>query len=315
MLAITGLLIIAIVGVVYFIWNNIFNNENGATPRIIAASTSPMKEFPVTDENITDQNEGSTFFAIISGNDSEPNENLIIPEPTEIPNILNSPSADFQSNSVQSTIPNQEQTVTVRPDGSIVGETTKTIPLDIQTEIQRPSPTEQTTDSETENPGITITIPAPEDPNALNSNELESVEPSEENSTYGEIIIPFPKPKPDITTPPNETEIVSNQQHDLSTSESVPRNNELPQVSEISRGTPVVQILARQSVEAAQQSYNALKNDYPVIFKDLTPIIQESSDNNWYRVRIPMESSSAANELCNRLKIQNIINDCFVFQN
>ena len=315
MLAITGILIIAIVGVAYFIWNNIFSNENSATPRIIAASKSPMKEFPETDESIADQNEGSTFFAIINGNGSEPNENLILPEPTEIPKVLNSFSSEIQSEPVQSTISNQEQTVTVRPDGSTVGETLKSLPPDVQTNIQSTSPTGLTTDTETDDTEIKITIPAPEDPISFNSNELESVEQNDNSNTNGEIIIPFPKLKPEFNSPSNETEIVTNQQHDLSISESVPLNNELPQVGEISRGTPVVQILARRSIAVAQQSYIALKNDHPDIFENLTPIIQESNDKDWYRVRIPMESSSAANEFCNRLKIQNIISDCFVSQN
>ena len=310
MIAITGLLVIVLIGGAYFYWRTVISNNGNGTPRIIAAIKTPMKEFPKTDENNSDQNEGGSFFAIINSNGSEIEENLIVPEQTRIPTLPDSITSEFRSRSVQPVEPSIEKTVTVRPDGSRINEAGEPIPNEDQIATVGTSIENIISETDPDESEIKIAIPAPNNSDIEDPKNTPSTDLNNEHIPDVEIAIPYPKLKPEIIQQSSESAIVTNQPVELIANESTPSNNEIPQVGTISKGTPVVQILAERSIEGAQQGFIKLKQKHPDIFEGLTPIIQETGDNSWFRVRIKMASSSAATEFCNKLEAQAL--ECYI---
>ena len=321
-----GLIIISLVGGAYYLLNNFVFLESDGTTRIIKADQSPMKIPPESTDNNSDPIESSAIWDnITDGENIDPQVKFSSPNQSFFPNLPNLQSTRKQSDSIQPSPTTQVRTVVVRPDGEIIEEIIEPENNVVPPEtIESPAVVSPTNPEPTE-PEIRVTLPttdnldseqsvedtAPIDDNT-NNTEQEVRDKNEVSESENVITIPAPKLKPPFEPSAIVNATEPNLPKETIEPESVPAKNQLPQVATIPPNTPVVQLMAKLSLDSAQQGFVTLKKRHPKVFAHLNAVIQEAFVNGqtWFRVQIKMTSLSAAVNFCNTLRDQQI--ECFV---
>ncbi|MDQ0315578.1 SPOR domain-containing protein [Amorphus orientalis] len=92
--------------------------------------------------------------------------------------------------------------------------------------------------------------------------------------------------------------------------------SESTQVASAPSGPWAVQVSSQRSPEAAQATYRQLQSRFPSVLGGRQPSIQAAdlgTRGTFYRVRLPVQSREAANQLCSELKAAG--GDCFIGRN
>jgi hypothetical protein len=136
----------------------------------------------------------------------------------------------------------------------------------------------------------------------------------------GQIAVPVPRP--DLTSSA-VTESVSGEEEtqslgSLVSSASVSAGEQAAALTNAAQqvgsdGAWAVQVASRRSAEDAQQTFQAMRRDFPAIFQDKEMAVQRAEiegRGTFYRVRVMADTRDEAVDLCTRLKSAG--GSCFV---
>ncbi|MEM9278392.1 MAG: SPOR domain-containing protein [Pseudomonadota bacterium] len=229
-------------------------------------------------------------------------------------------SAPADTNASSSVTPRVVETVTVKPDGTILtGNPSSSIQETVSQEasnvvsdgLQVASNAVSGITQEAEalaNSGLavpkpveTVTIKKPEETPASVATKPEAIDGA---SSTGNIAVPqaSPLPKPAPAPKPVETAALASQPQATATPEPAPA---------VRKSEWVVQVSSQRSPEAAQSSFQNLRNRFAAL-QGRSMSIQRANVNGatFYRVRVQTESRSDANQLCSSLQASG--GSCFV---
>ncbi|MEM7067497.1 MAG: SPOR domain-containing protein [Pseudomonadota bacterium] len=303
---------------------------NSSAPTLIVADSEPFKVEPEDPGGRVPANQDKASYEKVEGNDTNQvdQETLIsnVEEPAELgddrltavedPESNLAPKTDERlaaggeapeadTNSSSTVTPRVVQTVTVKPDGTIV--TGEPIPAPQIPEVPEvpevpaapavPATTEVASNTATE--GVVAT------PKPVEIVTIKKPEAIDGAKTTGDLAIPVasplpkPAPKPAPTPQPVQTAAATQVEQQPAAPASV-RKSEW-----------VVQVSSQRSPEAAQASFQNLRNRFSSL-QGRAMAIQRANVNGstFYRVRVQTESRADANTLCNSLKASG--GSCFV---
>jgi len=313
---------------------------NVSIPKLITADVEPFKVAPDDPGGRVAPNEDKASYERVAGEDTDKVEQASListtEEPAELNNeplaILEDPDTNLtektderlavssdnsqpQTNASSTVTPRVVQTVTVKADGTIVrgtqqpaepnvvSQTGQAASNALQVASNAVSQNAETASSLTE--GV-VAIPKPVETVTIKKPET-TAEPSEPAGIEGALSTgavaipqasPLPKPAPKPAVDPQPVEVASNTQ------------TETP-AQPVAKSEYVVQVSSQRSPEAAQASFQNLRNRFSAL-QGRAMSIQKANVNGatFYRVRVQTASRQDANSLC--ASLQSAGGSCFV---
>lgn len=276
------------------------------TPKIIKAATDPVKVKPKDPGGQIPENQDNASYVDLGGGNSAAVSQKTLVSKTEAPAILNTQPAvdpvktDDRLASSQdegatpnapkpSVLPKVVQTLVVKPDGTIIRQPSVSKPLELA------SNSVTIGDAATVNvqPVTTQVIKKPEATASIDG-----------ANTTGNISIPTanPAPKPVVKAPPKPKPVKQ--------AAATPKPKKATPAP-ARKSEWVVQVSSQRSPEAAQSSFNNMRNRFSAL-QGRAMSIQRANVNGttYFRVRVQTASRADANQLCNRLASAG--GNCFV---
>lgn len=271
------------------------------TPEIIKADADPVKIKPDDPGGLVPENQDNASYGDLGGENNVAVSQETLTSQTEEPIILNtgntsepvksddrltaSEDSGATPNAASSSVlPKVVQTVTVKPDGTII--TKPSVPKPVETALN--TVTIGDTSNVAVKPVETQTITKP---NAIDGAK-----------TTGDIKIPSasPLPKPVVKAQPAPAKKVAAAPKPKPAAPAPVRKSEW-----------VVQVSSQTTPEAAQASFANMRNKFSAL-QGRAMAIQRANVNGttYYRVRVQTESRADANQLCSRLAAAG--GNCFV---
>ena len=313
---------------------------NVSIPKLITADVEPFKVAPDDPGGRVAPNEDKASYERVAGEDTDKVEQASListtEEPAELNNeplaILEDPDTNLtektderlavssensqpQTNASSTVAPRVVQTVTVKADGTIVrgtqapaepnvlSQTGQAASNALQVASNAVSQNAETASSLTE--GV-VAIPKPVETVTIKKPEITAA-PSEPAGIEGALSTgavaipqasPLPKPAPKPPVDPQPVEVASNTQAETPT-------------QPVAKSEYVVQVSSQRSPEAAQASFQNLRNRFSAL-QGRAMSIQKANVNGatFYRVRVQTASRQDANSLC--ASLQSAGGSCFV---
>ena len=327
-IAVTGLVFVAVIGALVYSW---IGGKNAGTPVTITADKSPVKKMAAVDTEQPAQNK--LIYDRLGAEDSNvDNEKLVSREEQPVDNLpatennatpSTTPQADeapppapstprvilpnpsSQASTQPTTVPSAEgtlnaprqvatTTIRVRPDGTM-----ENLPSGNDTTASAPTPTQVRPNIVTA-PGTTKSAASAATTRA----------PVTENTASVESETPVDMPPLRATTTPTPKTTTKSQQV-----ASVAPN--APAVITAGGAGFVVQVSSQKNEDSARASFASMQSRFPQVLSGYSPSIKAVSLGNkgtFYRVRVgPMASRDDASALCGRLKAAG--GDCVVTPN
>lgn len=271
------------------------------TPEIIKADAGPIKVKPKDPGGLVPENQDNASYGDLSGENKVAVSQDKLTSETEEPIVFNTGNTDEQpktddrlaasedtgatpSANGSAVLPKVVQTVTVKPDGTIIAK--PAVPKPVETALNT-VPIVDTTNVVVK-PVSTQVITKP---NAIDG-----------ASTTGDISVPeaSPLPKPVVVAKPAPIKQVAAAPKPAAVAPAPTRKSEW-----------VVQVASQRSPEAAQSSFANMRNRYSAL-QGRAMSIQRANVNGatYYRVRVQTASRSDANQLCSSLTAAG--GSCFV---
>ena len=275
------------------------------TPDIIKADAGPVKVKPKDPGGIVPENQDNASYVDLGGENTAKVSQETLTSKTEEPLILNTGNSEpVKSNSrltssddagatpnaaSPSILPKVVQTVVVKPDGTIIQQPVTAKPVEIASNsvvIGDPAIVEV-------KPVSTKVIKKPADALRIDGAR-----------TTGNVTVPSasPLPKPVVKAKPAPapaTQVAA-----------APKPKKVAPPA-AAKSEWVVQVSSQRSAEAAQSSFNTMRNRFSAL-QGRAMSIQRANVNGatYFRVRVQTASRSDANQLCTRLS--NAGGNCFV---
>ncbi len=305
-LAIAG---IALLGGTAAVALNFLGGENGPPP-IILADNSPAKEKPADPGGENVPNQDQAVYRSVEGRSNGDIEQPTLLESEETPiQVTNVDIAD--GGGANALAPRTVRTVTVRPDGTIVGSTNAgTAPRSVRVTTLSDNRFEVGENSAAANPiGPEATPPVAASPASEPAPAPVVVAAAEPEVATPEPVVVASEPvapAPVVPTPaPKPVEVAK--------VEPTPEPEPAPAPTPAAASPYKVQISSQRSDAAARSSYDNLSRRYASVIGGKGVDYQRTDipgKGIYYRVRIPAASRSEANTICSRLKSAG--GSCFV---
>ncbi len=288
---------VALLGGTAAIALNFVGGENGPPP-IIMADNTPAKERPADPGGENVPNQDQAVYKSVEGRSNADLDQPTLLESEETPiQVTNVGIAD--SSAANALAPRTVRTVTVRPDGTIVGSTDNgTTPRAVSVTNVAENRFGNETASAAANPigpeAETIAA-APVTPVPVVPEPVAVAEPEVAAPDIVAPVVPTPAPKP------------------VEVAKVEPAPAPEPEPTPAASSPYKVQISSQRSEAAAKSSYNTLSQRYASVIGGKGVDYQRTDipgKGIYYRVRIPAASSSEANNICSRLKSAG--GSCFV---
>ena len=322
-------LIIAIFAGVIFAGYGFLGGEGAGVdgePALIKADTDPIKEKPEDPGGRIVANQDKASYERVEGNDGDTlqQESLIskTEEPAEIVSTgvndgtvaetnlapktddrLEGSQEETQQNGTTlsgEVTPRVVQTVTVKPDGTIVT-TTPSVPKIAETVASNTTELASNAVTSVSEATTNLTDTLRIEPKPVATEVITKPEPIDGARTTGDTAIPVasPLPKPVVKQTPKPVQTAAVKPAQPAASAAVRRSEW------------VVQVSSQRTPEAAQSSFTNLRNRFGVL-QGRPMSVQRATVNGstFYRVRVQTSSKSDANQLCNSLKSAG--GSCFV---
>lgn len=269
------------------------------TPEIIKAETDPVKVKPENPGGIVPENQNNASYVDLGGTNTAEVSQDILNSQTEEPLVLNTgPSADeaksddrlvpsedagsTPNSTASSVLPKVVQTLVVKPDGTI---------------LQQPA-----TPKPVETVANTIANAADVATNQVATQVIKKPEPIDGAQATGNLQIPTasPLPKPVVQPKPEPARQVAAAPNPAPAPAPATRKSEW-----------VVQVSSQRSAEAAQQSFNTMRNRFSAL-QGRAMSIQRANVNGetYFRVRVQTSSRADAGQLCSNIAAAG--GSCFV---
>jgi len=299
-------------------------------PQIIKAETDAIKEVPDDPGGRIVANQDKASYEKVEGGDGEKleQESLIsnTEEPAEIistgvndgtiveTNLTEKTDDRLSGGSDEETTPatagaNGEvaprvvQTVTVKPDGTIVP-AAPSVPKIAETISGTATELASNALTSVEDAGTNLSEALRIEPKPVETEVISRPEPIDGAKSTGETAVPeaSPLPKPVVKVKPKPVETAAAQPKEPAA---------LAAPAAVRRSEWVVQVSSQRTPEAAQTSFTNLRNRFNVL-QGRPMSVQRANVNGstFYRVRVQTTSRSDANQLCSRL--QSAGGSCFV---
>lgn len=275
------------------------------TPEIIKADADPIKVKPEDPGGLVPENQDNASYGDLGGENNVSVSQETLTSQTEEPIILNtgntsepvksddrltaSEDSGATDNSASSSVlPKVVQTVTVKPDGTII------------TKPAAPKPTETALNTVTIGDTSNVAVNPVETQVITKPNAIDGAK------TTGDIIVPSasPLPKPVVQPKPASVKKVA-----VAPKPKVAAPAPAP--APLRKSEWVVQVSSQTTPEAAQASFSNMRNKFSAL-QGRAMAIQRANVNGttYYRVRVQTESKDDANQLCSRLATAG--GNCFV---
>jgi SPOR domain len=316
-MAAVALLVALVAGGGAIAYGYLFDSQDASgEPPVIRADTDPIKIKPDDPGGATIDNQDKASYEQVTGQFSkETNQEQLVKtaekpidvsaltgdnadadtavgmrmEPAGAPMIiedktderLGAPAAD--SGEIPMLAPRKVRTVVVKPDGTIVPPQENSLSVVSLTDTKAPD--DGTIDGARSTGKIAIPIPRPDFGNGADSVLTNTVTPVSDDARSLDNLV-------------NTASISASEQ-----------------TAAMAGGDSVwaVQVASRRSAEDAQQTFQAMRRDYPGIIQDKEMSVQQAEiegRGTFYRVRVMAESRDEAIDLCTRLKSAG--GSCFV---
>lgn len=272
------------------------------TPKIIKADADPVKVKPKDPGGLVPENQDNASYGDLGGENNVAVSQETLTSQTEEPIILNTGNTSepvktddrltasdddggaTPTASSSSVLPKVVQTVTVKPDGTIIRKPSL------------PQPVETALNSVTIGDAANVAVKPVETQVIKKPNAIDGAK------TTGDITIPSasPLPKPVIKPKPAPVKKVA----------AAPKPKvEAP--APVRKSEWVVQVSSQTTPEAAQTSFSNMRNRFSAL-QGRAMAIQRANVNGttYYRVRVQTASRSDANQLCSSLAAAG--GNCFV---
>ena len=271
------------------------------TPEIIKADADPVKVKPDDPGGLVPENQDNASYGDLGGENNVAVSQETLTSQTEEPIILNtgntsepvksddrltaSEDTGATPNAASSSVlPKVVQTVTVKPDGTII------------TKPSVPKPVETALNTVTIGDTTNVAVKPVETQTITKQNAIDGAK------TTGDIKIPSasPLPKPVVKAQPAPAKKVSAAPKPKPAAPAPVRKSEW-----------VVQVSSQTTPEAAQASFANMRNKFSAL-QGRAMAIQRANVNGttYYRVRVQTASRADANQLCSRLAAAG--GSCFV---
>lgn len=303
-------------------WNFV-GGDSGETPTLLA-STDPVKVKPKNAGGEVVPNQDQAVYKAVEDNaGGAPKQERLTDNKEQPINVAVAPSGpksasrvtgnDGNADAPLALKPRSVRTVVVRPDGTIVssgpapaapsvlnndsiGNTVTSLKQQVEREFAAATgaATEQPVNADAPTKVATVKVRSA-------TSESAAANPAPTTSTETTATVPTAKPEPKVEAP-----AVANTETPKPAAPLAA--DELPQVA----SPYAVQVSSQRSVAAAKQSYATLSRRYASILNgkgvDMRQV--EVKGKTYYRVRIPAQTRSEANQICGELKASG--GDCFV---
>ena len=271
------------------------------TPEIIKADTNPVKVKPDDPGGLVPENQDNASYGDLGGENNVAVSQETLTSQTEEPIILNtgntsepvksddrltaSEDTGATPNAASSSVlPKVVQTVTVKPDGTII--TKPSVPKPVETALNT----------------VTIGDTANVAVNPVETQVITKPDAIDGAKTTGDITIPSasPLPKPVVKAQPAPAKKVA----------AAPKPKPVAPAP-VRKSEWVVQVSSQTTPEAAQASFANMRNKFSAL-QGRAMAIQRANVNGttYYRVRVQTASRADANQLCSRLAAAG--GSCFV---
>lgn len=271
------------------------------TPEIIKADVDPVKVKPENPGGLVPENQDNASYSDLSGENDVAVSQETLTSQTEEPIILNTgntsepvksddrlaasdDSGATSTSSSSSVLPKVVQTVTVKPDGTII--TKPAAPKPIETALNN----------------VTIGDTSSVEVKPVETQLIKKPDAIDGAKTTGEITVPSasPLPKPVVKPQPAPAPV-----------KKVAAAPKPKTPAPVRKSEWVVQVSSQTSPEAAQASFANMRNRFSAL-RGRAMAIQRANVNGttYYRVRVQTASRSDANQLCSRLAAAG--GSCFV---
>jgi len=305
-------------------WNMV-SGESGPAPTLLA-STEPVKVKPKDAGGKVVPNQDQAVYRSVDGSDKDAPQQARLKDDSEEPiAVTTSPVKKSETrlaakatNGENGLIlqPRRVRTVVVKPDGTIVSTTASTAPTTGGVEVPEPtlaltptSPLPTVPATGAAEPSTKVSYSAPKaDASATTTVAALAAKPLKVQPIKVTPVKVQPKP---IVAAPKPVAVATPKpaaKTPVKTAAVKPAATALP-----SRSSPyAVQIAAQRSAGAAERSYATLLKRYGSVLRgkgvDYKQV--QVKGKTYFRVRIPAQSRSAANQLCGSLKSRG--GSCFV---
>lgn len=220
-----------------------------------------------------------------------------------------------ETNSGLAPAPRRVRTLTVRPDGSIVPDTTASVQTAARPAVAAPvlaAQPQQPAAAAVPTPAVRPVAPAAAPTRVASANST-TVQPVRPVSNAPLALNPFAGGQTRSAAPASAAPV--RQTVARATPAAIAPATAVSSDANAGNGDFVVQLAARKSEEQATGAYNELRAKYGALLGRYQPLIQRADlaeRGVYYRVRVgPMSTADAANELCSQLKSAGL-NDCLV---
>ncbi len=292
----------------------------GGEPKLIKAETDPIKQKPDDPGGRVVANQDKASYEKVEGTDGDnlAQESLIskTEEPAEIVSTGVNDGATVETNltpkaderlsgggeedtasaaaTTGEVAPRVVQTVTVKPDGTIV-QSAPSVPKIAETVTSAATELASSALSSVEDAQVTLVEPKP-----VTTELIKKPEPIDGAKTTGTTAVPVasPLPKPVVKQKPKPVQTAA-----VKPKPAAP--------AAVRRSEWVVQVSSQRTPEAAQSSFTNLRNRFSVL-QGRPMSVQRANVNGatFYRVRVQTSSRNDANQLCSRLQAAG--GSCFV---
>jgi len=285
------------------------NTVASGTPEVIKAENDPVKVKPENPGGIVPENQDNASYVDLGGTDTAKVQQDQLDSRTEEPLILNTgPSEPLETAAASDTIksndrltPSEDQGATPNAPGSSV------LPKVVQTVVVKPDGTivqQPSVPKPVETAANTITSSPEVAPKPVETQIITKPEAIDGAQSTGNVQVPTasPLPKPVVEQKPaTPAQQVA----------AAPRSATPAPAPAARRSEWVVQVSSQRSPEAAQQSFNTMRNRYDVL-KGRAMSIQRANVNGdtYFRVRVQTSSRADATQLCSSLAAAG--GSCFV---
>ena len=271
------------------------------TPEIIKADAEPVKVKPKDPGGIVPENQDNASYVDLGGENNTAVSQQTLNSQTEEPIVINTGNTDeapksddrlvasedagaTPSASETAVLPKVVQTVTVKPDGTII--TKPALPQPVETALNT----------------VTIGDTSNVEVKPVSTQVIKKPEAIDGAKTTGDITVPSasPLPKPVVKPKPAPVKKVAAAPKPKAVTPAPTRKSEW-----------VVQVSSQRTPEAAQSSFVNMRNRFSAL-QGRAMSIQRANVNGttYYRVRVQTASRDDANQLCSRLASAG--GSCFV---